>query len=135
MKFENIRNFVEPSINDVDLTEKEIEYISMLRLNANFNKHRDIFSMSIAEKNKLYRKFGVPEFYENRDRFVLALSLTNKIVPYETLKKVCEKYSLKGCEQMLEDIKNAPKYSDKYFEETHEALISLCEKINETFNK
>ena len=133
MKFENIRNFVEPSINNVDLTEKEIEFISMLRLGVDFNKYKDVFSMSIAEENKLYRKFGVPEFYENRDRFVLALSLTNKIVPYETLKKVCEKYSLKGYDDMLENIKNAPKYSDKYFEETHEVLISLCEKINEMF--
>ena len=135
MKFENIRNFVEPSINEVDLTEKEIEYISMLRLDVDFKKYKDVFSMSIAEKNKLYRKFGVPEFYKNRERFVLALSLTNNIVPYETLKKVCEKYSLKGYDKMLEDIKNAPKYSDKYFEETNEALISLCEKINEMFKQ
>ena len=135
MKFENIRNFVEPSINDVDLTEKEIEFISMLRLGVDFNKYKDVFSMSIAEENKLYRKFGVPEFYKNRERFVLAVSLTNNIVPYETLKTVCEKYSLKGYDKMLEAIKNAPKYSDKYFEETNEALISLCEKINEMFKQ
>ena len=77
----------------------------MLRLDVDFNKYKDVFSMSIAEENKLYRKFGVPEFYENRERFVLALSLTNNIVPYETLKKVCEKYSLKGYDKMLEDIK------------------------------
>ena len=107
----------------------------MLRLDVDFNKYKDVFSMSIAEGNKLYRKFGVPEFYKNRERFVLALSLTNNIVPYETLKKVCEKYSLKGYDKMLEDIKNAPKYSDKYFEETNEALISLCEKINEMFKQ
>ena len=135
MKFENIRNFVEPAINTVDLTEKEIEYISMLRLDVDFKKYKNVFSISIAEENKLYRKFGVPEFYENRERFVLAVSLTNNIVPYETLKKVCEKYNLKGYEQMLEDIKNAPKHSDKYFEETNEALISLCEKINEMFKQ
>ena len=135
MKFENIRNFVEPTINEVDLTEKEIEYISMLRLDVDFNKYKDVFSMSIAEENKLFRKFGVPEFYKNRERFVIALSLTNNIVPYETLKKVCEKYSLKGYDKMLEAIKNAPKHSDKYFEETNEALIALCEKINEMFKQ
>ena len=31
--------------------------------------------------------------------------------------------------------RHAPKHSDKYFEETNEVLISLCEKLNETFNQ
>lgn len=135
MKFDTFRSPTAPELNEVDLTEKEIEYISMLRLNANFNKHRDIFSMSIAEQNKLYRKFGIPEFYKNRDRFLLAFSLINNVAPYETLKTVCDKYNLKECEKMLNDIKNAPHFDDEYFNGVNESLISLCEKLNEMFKQ
>ena len=135
MKFDNFRSPTAPEIKEVDLTEKEIEYISMLRLNVNFNRHRDIFSMSIAEQNKLYRKFGIPEFYKNRDRFLLAFSLINNIVPYETLKNICVKYNLKECEKMLNDIKHAPYFDDEYFKGVNESLISLCKKLNEIYKQ
>ena len=134
MKFENLRNPCNQEITEVELSEKELEYMSMLRLDVKFNKHKD-FEMSIAERNKLYRKFGIGEFYENKDRFLLAISLINKITPYDTLKKVYDKYNLKECRRILNDIKNAPICNNKFFNEINETLISFCTKLNETFEQ
>ena len=132
MKFKNLINPLEKDITEIDLSEKELEYISMLRLNVNIDKLRDKFSISIAEKNKLYRKFGIPEFWENKDRHILAISLINNLVPYETLKQVYEKYNLAKCKKILCEIAKAPICNAERMDKINETLIALYEKLRKS---
>ena len=125
MKFENIRNPIKKDMSEIELTEKELEYISMLVLEANQKKHKDVFSMSVAELNKLYRKFALPEFSDNRDLYLHTISLINNIAPYETLKKVYDKYNLKECKEKLEGIKNAPKEDDEQVKALKEFSVTF----------
>ena len=57
MKFENILNSFNPAIKTLDLTETEIEYISMLISGVDRYRITELLSITSSDVDELYKKF------------------------------------------------------------------------------
>ena len=59
MKFENILNSFNPAVKTLDLTKKEIDYISMLISGVDRYRITELLSITNSDIDELYKKFGL----------------------------------------------------------------------------
>lgn len=94
MQYNNIKNIFAPEVTNVDLAEKEIEYISMLIVGVNKKEVIKTLSFGYSKIRNLYNKLGLTDKTKYRDVQLATLFAMNDVIPKEYLKKLCEKYNL-----------------------------------------
>ena len=101
MKFKNIKNEFAPKITEFDISEKELEYVSMLAAGVERKRAMETLSMKQPEIRKLYLKLGLTEV--RRKRYIQAVTLfsMNNIITDEIYSKLYQKYNLIECKEMV----------------------------------
>ena len=61
MKFKNVRNVFAPEIKEFELSEKELDYISMLSSGVDKKKVMKLLAMSYAKIRDFYSKLGLTD--------------------------------------------------------------------------
>lgn len=97
-----IKNIFEPSIIAVELSEKELEYITAIISGVEHQKVLTTLHMTPVELSKLYIKFGLKDKTKIREVQIATITGMSGFVTDELFKKVAEKYGFSECLEMCE---------------------------------
>ena len=131
MKFENILNSFNPTVTVIDLTEKDIEYISMLISGVDRYRISELLSIESADIDELYKKFGLVDDRLNLEEQMKAVVSFNNMLTEDILNEVYNKYNVSECREFMELKRKAPKISRKQKLEEHEALTSFMKTVKD----
>lgn len=101
MKFNNVKNIFAPEITEIDLTEKEIEYICMLASGVEKKNVMKILSLNYAKIRDLYNKFGLTNKRMKRDVQTVTLFVVNNFLQKDILLNIYNKYNLIECKELV----------------------------------
>ena len=101
MKY-SIKNPFNPKLNKVELSENEIEYISMLAAGVDKKNAAEILSMTYYKQRKLYDKLGLTEKRRKHHIQAVYLFSINNIIKDEIFSQLYKKYKLIECKEMIE---------------------------------
>ena len=127
MKFENILNSFNPTVTVIDLTEKDIEYISMLISGVDRYRITELLSITSSDIDELYKKFGLVDDRLNLEEQMKAVVSFNNMLTEDILNEVYQKYNVPECREFMELKRKAPKRNEKQKLEEHEALTSFMQ--------
>ena len=102
MRFENVKNVFAPKVTEFDLTEKEIEYISMLSSGVDKKKVMELLSMTYAKIREFYDKLGLTDKKIKRDVQAATLMASNNLIKRDILLNLYKKYNLIECKELAE---------------------------------
>lgn len=105
MIFKIEENIFAPDVTEVDLSEKEIEYIAMMISGVKQPKIKHILPITNSELKKLYNKFGLTDKTKIRYMQIATIVGMNDLISEDTLLKVSKKYFLVECEEMIKVLK------------------------------
>ena len=91
MRFENVKNVFAPKVTEFDLTEKEIEYISMLSSGVDKKKVMELLSMTYAKIREFYDKLGLTDKKIKRDVQAATLMASNNLIKRDILLNLYKK--------------------------------------------
>ena len=131
MKFENILNSFNPTITVIDLTEKDIEYISMLISGVDRYRITELLSITSSDIDEIYKKFGLIDDRFDLEEQMKAIVSFNNILTEDILNEVYTKYNVSECRNFAELKHKAPKRSEKQKLEEHEALTSFMQTVKD----
>ena len=131
MKFENILNSFNQAIKTLDLTETEIEYISMLISGVDRYRITELLSITSSDIDELYKKFGLVDDRLNLEEQMKAVVSFNNMLTEDILNEVYNKYNVPECREFAELKRKVPKQSEKQKLEEHEALTSFMQTVKE----
>lgn len=131
MKFENILNSFNPAVKTLDLTEKEIDYISMLISGVDRYRITELLSITSSDIDELYKKFGLIDDRFDLEEQMKAVVSFNNLLTEDILNEVYNKYNVPECREFAELKRKAPKRSEKRKLEEHEALTSFMQTVKE----
>ena len=106
MKFVININQFSPNTKEVDLTEKEVDYIMMLASGVNKDRITEILIINDVEIENLYLKFGLTNTKRIRDNQLATVVASNSLLNAEVLTSVYNKYKLEELKSMIDFIKN-----------------------------
>ena len=131
MKFENILNSFNPTVTVIDLTEKDIEYISMLISGVDRYRITEFLSITSSDIDELYKKFGLVNERLNLEEQMKAIVSFNNILTEDILNEVYNKYNVPECKKFAALKRKAPKRSEKQKLEEHKALTSFMQTVKD----
>lgn len=134
MKFENILNSFNPTVTVIDLTEKEIAYISMLISGVDRYRITELLSITSNDIDELYKKFGLVDDRFNLEEQMKAVVSFNNMLTEDILNEVYNKYNVPECREFAELKRKAPKRNEKQKLEEHEALTSFMKTVRDRMN-
>lgn len=102
MKLKNIKNIFAPQIKEFDLTEKEIEYLSMLSAGVEKKRVMQILSITYAKIRDLYKKLGLTDKTMKRDIQAVTIMGTNNLITDKILLDIYKKYGIVECKELAE---------------------------------
>ena len=102
MQFSNIKNIFAPEITAVDLTEEEIEYVSLLLVGVNKQEVIKTLSFGYPKIRNLYNKLGLTDKTKLRDVQLATLYAMNSFIQKDYLKELYKKYNRIECKEFLE---------------------------------
>ena len=102
MKFENILNSFNPTVTIIDLTEKDIEYISMLISGVDRYRIMELLSITSSDIDELYKKFGLVDDRFNLEEQMKAIVSFNNMLTEDILNEVYQKYNVPECREFME---------------------------------
>ncbi len=101
MKFK-IKNIFDPSIIAVELSEKELEYITAIISGVERQKVLKTIHMTPVELSKLYLKFGLTNKARVRECQMATITGMSGFVTKEICKRVADKYGFSECLELCE---------------------------------
>ena len=134
MKFENILNSFNPAIKTLDLTETEIDYISMLISGVDRYRITELLSITSSDIDELYKKFGLVDDRLNLEEQMKAVVSFNNMLTEDILNEVYQKYNVPECREFAELKRKASKISRKQKLEEHKALTSFMQTVKDRMN-
>ena len=102
MEFKNIKNMFAPEIKEFELSEKELEYISMLSSGVDKKKVMKLLEMSYAKIRDFYSKLGLTDKKMKRDVQAATLMASNNLIKNDVLLNLYKKYDLIECKELAE---------------------------------
>ena len=127
MKFEHVLNPFNPTVTVIDLSLTELEYITMIFSSVDRNKIKKLLSITEADIEELYKKFGLIDDRFNLEEQMKAVAGFSDMISESFLYEVYKKYNLVECKKFIEQKRSAPKYSEKQKREEFEALKSFMQ--------
>ena len=103
MKFNNVKNIFTPEITKFELSEKEIEYISMLASGVDKKRVMKILLFNYAQIRKLYVKLGLTDKTKKRDVQAVTLFAINNLISKELLMNIYKTYNVVECKELAEN--------------------------------
>lgn len=97
-----IKNIFAPEIKEVELSETEIEFVSILAAGVEKKKAAKILSMTYYKQRKLFDKLGLTVKGRKHHVQAVTLFMENKIIKDEIFSELYKKYGLIECKEMVE---------------------------------
>ena len=116
MKFVLNINQFSPNIKEVDLTEKEVDYIVMLASGVQDEKIKELLNINHSELEVLYQKFGLTNKQRVRDLQLTTVMAMNNLITPELIMHTKERINLIELKEMIDFYKKNSKESDRYFQ-------------------
>ena len=103
MKFQ-IKNMFAPEINEVELSEKEIAFITAIASGVTGKKASQVLNLKQKDVKNLYLKFGLTDTTKNRGIQIATIAVTNKLINKDTFLIFGDKYGFTECIEFGERI-------------------------------
>ena len=102
MKFVLNINQFSPNTKEVDLTEKEVDYIVMLASGVQDEKIKELLNIKYSELETLYEKFGLTNKKRVRDMQLTTVMAMNDLITPELIMQTKERFDLIELKEMIE---------------------------------
>ncbi len=102
MKFVLNINQFSPNTKEVDLTEKEVDYIVMLASGVQDEKIKELLNIKNPELETLYVKFGLTNKKRVRDMQLTTVMAMNDLITPELIMQTKERFDLIELKEMIE---------------------------------
>ena len=102
MKFVLNINQFSPNIKEVDLTEKEVDYIVMLASGVQYEKIIELLNINHSELEVLYQKFGLTNKQRVRDMQLTTVMAMNNLITPELIMHTKERFNLIELKEMID---------------------------------
>lgn len=102
MKFVLNINQFSPNIKEVDLTEKEVDYIVMLASGVQDEKIKELLNINHSELEVLYQKFGLTNKQRVRDMQLTTVMAMNNLITPELIMHTKERFNLIELKEMID---------------------------------
>ena len=102
MKFVLNINQFSPNIKEVDLTEKEVDYIVMLASGVQDEKIKELLNINHSELEVLYQKFGLTNKQRVRDLQLTTVMAMNNLITPELIMHTKERFNLIELKEMID---------------------------------
>ena len=102
MKFVLNINQFSPNTKEVDLTEKEVDYIVMLASGVQDEKIKELLNIKNSELETLYVKFGLTNKKRVRDMQLTTVMAMNDLITPELIMQTKERFDLIELKEMIE---------------------------------
>lgn len=97
----NIKNEFAPEKTEIELSETEIEFVSMLAAGVEKNKAAEILSMTYYKQRKLFDKLGLTVKRRKHHVQAVTLFMQNRLIKEEIFSELYKKYNLIECKEMI----------------------------------
>lgn len=102
MKFVLNINQFSPNTKEVDLTEKEVDYIVMLASGVQDEKIKELLNIKNSELETLYVKFGLTNKKRVRDMQLTTVMAMNDLITPELIMQTKERFDLIELKEMID---------------------------------
>lgn len=102
MKFVLNINQFSPNKKEVDLTEKEVDYIVMLASGVQDEKIKELLNINHSELEVLYQKFGLTNKQRVRDMQLTTVMAMNNLITPELIMHTKERFNLIELKEMID---------------------------------
>ena len=102
MKFVLNINQFSPNKKEVDLTEKEVDYIVMLASGVQDEKIKELLNINHSELEVLYQKFGLTNKQRVRDMRLTTVMAMNNLITPELIMHTKERFNLIELKEMID---------------------------------
>ena len=103
MKYQ-IKNMFDPEITEVDLTEKELAYMTAIASGVTGKRAAQVLNLKQQDVRKLYLKFGLTNSTKNRAVQIATIAAISKLINKDTFLTFGNKYGFKECIEFGERI-------------------------------
>lgn len=97
-------NIFAPDITEVELSEKELDFIYMLIAGVDIKKAINLLSLSLQDLTNLYLKFGLTDTTKLRYVQLVTIFMQNKLDDKNILLKIYNNYNLIECKELAESL-------------------------------
>ena len=102
MKFVLNINQFSPNTKEVDLTEKEIDYIVMLASGVQEKQIKELLNIKHSELETLYENFGLTNKQRVRDMQLTTVMAMNNLITPELIMHTKERFNLIELREMID---------------------------------
>ena len=102
MKFVLNINQFSPNIKEVDLTEKEVDYIVMLASGVQDEKIKELLNINHSELEVLYQKFGLTNKQRVRDMQLTTIMAMKNLITPELIMHTKKRFNLIELKEMID---------------------------------
>ena len=102
MKFIININQFSPNTKEVDLSEKEIDYILMLASGVQDVNIKELLNIKHSELETLYQKFGLTNKQRVRDMQLISIMGMNNLLTAELIMQTKERFDLIELKEMID---------------------------------
>ena len=102
MKFVLNINQFSPNTKEVDLKEKEIDYIVMLASGVQEKQIKELLNIKHSELETLYEKFGLTNKQRVRDMQLTTVMAMNNLITPELIMHTKERFNLIELREMID---------------------------------
>ena len=99
-----IKNIFEPSIIAVDLSDKELDYITALVSGVGQERALNTIQLTPEELEKLYFKFGLSDTTKLREVQIATITSMSNFVTKDICSRVADKYGFTECLKFGESV-------------------------------
>lgn len=105
MRYE-IKNMFAPEVTEVDLSEKELDYITAIAANVTRKRALQAIQLKAQDIKDLYLKFGLTDSTDSHPYVQMTvLAVTNNLINKNKCFEVASKYGFTECSELGEKIK------------------------------